>query len=134
MSARWAGVPFPVRFAVGAAVVVFAYGTGAHVTHIVVGGLNPYPSMPPWLAAYFVSLTVLDPLAAWLLLLRRLEGLVLGALVLLTDALANGYANYVLDHAPGVTAGRIGQGVIAALAVAILATVPWLAPWLRRPH
>jgi hypothetical protein len=29
--------------------------------------------------------------------------------VLVTDAAANGYANYVLDSSQGATVGRIGQ-------------------------
>ena len=41
--------------------------------------------------------------------------------MLVTDAAANGYANYVLDSSQGATAGRIGQSAITALAVALLA-------------
>jgi hypothetical protein len=41
--------------------------------------------------------------------------------VLVTDAAANGYANYVLDSSQGATAGRIGESAITALAVAVLA-------------
>jgi hypothetical protein len=82
--------------------------------------------VPDWLAAYFVSLTVLDPAAAALLLLRRRSGLILSCAVLLTDAAANGYANYVLDAADGITLGRIGQAVITVLAVALTAAAPRL--------
>jgi hypothetical protein len=113
-------------------VLVFTYGTVVHLTQLLRGGLDPYPSMPTWLAAYFVSLTVLDPVTAILLGLRRLEGLVLASLVLVTDALANAHANYVVDQAGGVTPGRIGQAVIAVLAAALLMAAPRVAPWLRR--
>lgn len=55
--------------------------------------------------------------------------------MLVTDAAANGYANYVLDSSPGATAGRIGQVVITALAIALLATSSrvwsWLHPTIR---
>ncbi|WP_241825459.1 hypothetical protein [Micromonospora sp. CB01531] len=78
-----------------------------------------------------MSLTLLDPLAALLLVLRRVEGLVLGCVVLATDAVANWYANYLLDPAEGITAGRIGQGLIAALAVALIVAAPRVAPWLH---
>jgi uncharacterized membrane protein YvlD (DUF360 family) len=107
-----------------AALVVFAYGTGAHVVQLAVGGLDPYPTMPAWLAAYFVSLTAFDAAAVVLLLVRPVAGLVLGAFILITDALANGYANYVVDAAGGVTPGRIGQAVISALAVALVVALP----------
>jgi hypothetical protein len=49
------------------------------------------------------------------------RSLALGCAVLVTDAAANGYANYVLDSSQGATAGRIGQSAITALAVALLA-------------
>lgn len=128
---RWAGVPDAARRAVLAAAAVFGYGTVVHLVHLVLGGLDPYPSVPGWLATYFVSLTMLDPVAAVLLLLRRRVGLLLGCAVLITDAAANGYANYVIDSSTGLTAGRIGQAVITVLAVALLAAAPYLWPWLR---
>jgi hypothetical protein len=123
-----------VRVVVAVTVAVFAYGTVVHLTQLYLGGLDLYPSMPGWLAAYFVSLTLLDPAAAVLLALRRRAGLTLGVVVLVTDALANAYANYVVDRAGGVTPGRVGQAVITALAVGLLLAAPRLAPWLsRRP-
>jgi hypothetical protein len=44
--------------------------------------------------------------------------------VLVTDSVANGYADYVLDSSQGVTAGRIGPSAITSLAVALLVTAP----------
>ncbi|MGC4814827.1 hypothetical protein ACLQ29_30315 [Micromonospora sp. DT228] len=117
-----------------AAAWVFAYGGIVHLGDVLgVRPGGPSPSTPGWLMWYFTSLTVFDPLAALLLALRRLEGLVLGCVVLATDAVANGYANYVLDVAPGVTLGRIGQAVITVLAVALVTAAPRVAPWLHRP-
>jgi hypothetical protein len=114
-----------------AAVAVFGYGTVVHVVQLATGGWDPYPLLPRWLAAYFLLLTVLDPLAATLLWLRRREGLVLGCAVLVTDAAANLYANYVLDSGGGATAGRIGQAAITALAIALLAVTPRVWPWFH---
>ncbi|MEV6373722.1 hypothetical protein [Micromonospora musae] len=134
-SRRWAGVPRWVRAVVVVAGCVFAYGGFVHVGDLL--GLRPggpSPSTPTWLMVYFTSLTVLDPLAALLLALRRIEGLLLGCAVLASDAAANGYANYVLETAPGVTPGRIGQAVITALAVALIAVAPRVTPWLHRPE
>lgn len=59
--------------------MVFAYGTMAHLFQLATGGTDPYPGLPVWLTVYFVSLTVLDPLAAALLAARRAAGLVLGS-------------------------------------------------------
>lgn len=128
---RWTGVPDGPRLAVLAAAAVLGYGTVVHVVHLMVGGLDPYPSVPGWLAIYFVSLTLLNPIAAVLLLLRRRAGLLLGCAILITDAAGNGYANYVIDASNGLTAGRVGQAVITVLAVALLAAAPRLWPWLR---
>ncbi|MCA2214608.1 hypothetical protein [Jidongwangia harbinensis] len=113
-------------------VAVFAYGTAVHVGQLLIGGLDPYPSMPAWLAGYFVALTIADPATALLLAFRRIEGLVLACLVLATDALANAYANYAVDQAGGVTPGRVGQAVITLLTAALLMRAPAIAPWLRR--
>lgn len=128
---RWAGVPDGVRRAILVASAVFVYGTVVHVVQLVAGGRDPYPSLPRWLAVYFVSLTVLDPVAAVLLLRRRRAGLLLGCAVLATDAAANGYANYVIDASAGATAGRVGHAVITLLALALLLVAPRLWPWLR---
>jgi hypothetical protein len=132
-SRRWADIPGRVRVVVASAVLMFAYGTGAHVVQVLVGGINPYPAMPAWLAIYFVSLTILDAATAVLLSLRRFEGLALGSLVMVSDALANAYANYAVDHTAGVTPGRIGQATISVLAMAFLSALPWLARWFRKP-
>ena len=128
---RWAGVPAPVRRVAHIAAGVLGYGAVVHAVHPVLGGWNPYSSLPVWLAVYFVSLTLLDPVAAVLLLFRRRAGLGLGCAGLVSDAVANGYANYVIDAASGLTAGRVGQAVISVLAVALLTTAPRLWPWLH---
>lgn len=107
------------------------YGTIVHLIHLVSGGTDPYPALPAWLTVYFVSLTVLDPLAAGLLAVRRAAGLVLGCGILVTDAAANAYANYVLDPSEGVTPGRIGQAVVTVFAVALATLAPRVRPWLR---
>ncbi len=123
---RWEGTPRSARGVAAGTVVVLAYGTAVHVVQLAVGGGDPYPALPGWLGAYLVSLTLLDPLAAVLLALRRRSGVVLAVAVLVTDAAANAWANYALDPAAGVTAGRVGQAVITVLAVALLVATPVL--------
>ncbi|WP_138757941.1 hypothetical protein [Modestobacter altitudinis] len=120
--ACWAGAPADVRAVARGAVLVLVYGTAVHLVQLVGSGFDPYPDLPGWLRAYFVSLTVLDPLAAVLLARRRRSGVALTVAVLATDALANGWANYALDPAAGVTAGRVGQAVISVLALVAVLT------------
>ncbi|MEE6286459.1 hypothetical protein V2J52_02175 [Georgenia sp. MJ173] len=131
LAARWAGVPTDVRRIVAGTVLVFGYGTVVHLVQLVRAPAEPYPGAPGWLVAFFVSLTVLDPLVVVLLVRRRRVGHTLACAVLGGDALANGYASYVLDPASGVTAGRVGQGVITGVAVILLATGSRVRPWLR---
>jgi hypothetical protein len=81
---RWRGVPRRVRWIVTIYAVLLGYGTVVHLVHLVdlaIGSTDPYPWAPPWLAPYLVFLTVLDPLAATLLALRRRAGLHLACLV-----------------------------------------------------
>jgi hypothetical protein len=89
----WAGVPLAVRVVVGAAVAVFVYGTAVHLGQLAAGGWRSYRGLPGWLAGYFVSLTVLDAVAAVGLACRRRGGLLLGCAVLVSDAAGNGYCD-----------------------------------------
>lgn len=118
-----------MRLAVGALALVLAYGAAVHVGQLVAGGRDPYPWAPTWLAAYFVSLTLFDALAAALLAARRRAGLRLAVAVLVTDALANAYAIYGLGT--GGPPARVAQAVITALALAAAAAAPRLSPWLH---
>ncbi|MFC0005218.1 hypothetical protein [Micromonospora siamensis] len=124
-------MPRPTRWIAGGYAAVLLYGGGVHVAQLLMGGRDPYPWAPGWLAAYFVSLTVLDPLAAALLLGRRRLGADLACLVLVTDAAANGWATYGLGG--GGTAARVGQAVVTALALGALAARRALAPYLLPP-
>ncbi len=123
---RWQGASRSVRIAALAVVVVLSYGTAVHVVQLVASGFNPYPDLPGWLRTYFTALTVLDPLAAVLLARRCRSGVVLALAVLVSDAAANGVANYLLDPAMGVTAGRIGHAVVTMLAIGACAAAPRL--------
>ena len=99
MNNRWQGAPQSVRIIVLAILVVLAYGTAVHVVQLVAAGFNPYEGMPGWLRTYFIALTVLDPLAALLLARRRRSGVALAVVIFVSDAAANGFANYALDPA-----------------------------------
>jgi hypothetical protein len=97
--------------------VALVHGGVVHVRQLATGG---YPWAPAWLAAYYTSLTVFDLLAAALLLLRRPIGVRLAVAVLVTDALANGYATYGL-HLGGPLA-RTAQAVVSVIALLAVAT------------
>lgn len=126
---RWSGAPRGVRLLAAAGVAVFAYGGIVHVVQLATGGWPPYRWAPAWLAGYFASLTLLDPLAAGLLWRRRAAGVYLGTIILVTDAAANGYATYAL---PGATVtARAAQAVISLLAVAALAALAPARRWTR---
>jgi len=111
-------------------VVVMGYGGAVHLVQVTTGNWPPYSWAPAWLAVYFSSLTMLDPLAALLLARRRAVGLYLVVLVLVTDAIANWYATYRLPHSNDVA--RIAQAVISVLALASLAVARLAHPWMFR--
>lgn len=113
---------------------VFAYGTAIHLVQLLGGEGDPYPGVSAAVAWFFLALVVLDPLAAVLIARRRRIGLVFGATILLLDAAVNGVVNYPPhDPADGVTAGRVGQAVVTALAVLLVWVTPRLWRWYRWP-
>ena len=58
---------------------------------------------------------------------RRRSGVFLAAMVLVSDAAANGWANYALDDSVGITTGRVGHAVITVLAAALVIAPPRLS-------
>lgn len=99
---------------------VSMYGAVVHVVQLTVAGWDPYPSVPRWPAAFYVSLTFLDPHTSVLLLLRSRAGLTLGCAILVTNTTAKGFANYAIDTSVGLTAGRAGHAVITLMTLALL--------------
>jgi hypothetical protein len=126
---RWFGTPRGIVLAVVAEALVLAYGAVVHLVELA-GGWPPYPWAPTWLTVYFTSLTVLDPLAALLLLARRSTGLYLAAFIFMTDASANWYASYCLPQ--GTVASRVAQAVICGLALGSLLIARQARPWMRQ--
>jgi len=111
-------------------IVVLGYGGVVHVVQLATGGWPPYQWAPTWLAIYFTSLTVLDPLAAALLWARQTIGLYLSIAVLMTDAAANGYAVYGPSGATALA--RTSQAVVSLLALAAVITAPRVRHWIRQ--
>ena len=98
--------------------LLFAYGTVIHVFQL---ATDAYADLPSALRWFFSALVLVDPLAAVLLWLRPAPGTIFGAAVLLVDAAVNGYANFVLDPAEGITVGRVGVGAVAVLGLGLAA-------------
>jgi hypothetical protein len=67
-------------------------GTCTHVENCWRAGYLPLPRQPFVFNLYWTSLTLFDPLAAVLLVLRPRAGLVMSAIIMLSDIAINAYA------------------------------------------
>ncbi|AQX80081.1 hypothetical protein BWO91_08870 [Plantibacter flavus] len=70
-------------------VVGFLVGTTTHTADLILGGLDVYGGFPPGVRLFWVTLTVLDPITAVLIVLRRRSGIVLGIAVIVADIAVN---------------------------------------------
>lgn len=105
----------------------FLIGTTTHVIDLVTGGASTYEGFPAGVRAFWVSLTVLDPLAVTLLLLRRRVGVLLGLAVILVDIAVNWT---VFATIGGLSIfGVLNQ---TAFAVFLVATATLLWRWMPR--
>jgi hypothetical protein len=128
---KWADASRTNRRVALAGVVLLCYGTLLHIIQLLLSGVNFNGNLPAWAVVYFTALTLLDPLGAVLLAQARRSGLVFAVSILVTDSIANGWVNFVLDASRGITVGRIGSTLLTLIAVAALAVTPRL--WRSRP-
>lgn len=70
----------------------FSVGTCSHVENTLRAGLLPLPLQPLAFNLYWTSLTLLDPLAAFLLVVRPRAGLLLSGAIMASDVSINAYA------------------------------------------
>lgn len=70
-------------------VVGFLVGTTTHTADLVVSGLNAYSAFPLGVRLFWVTLTILDPATAALIIFRRRSGIVLGSAVIIADIAVN---------------------------------------------
>jgi hypothetical protein len=111
-------------------------GTVTHVTDFAAHGLRPHAEFaPPWLDLYWTSLTVLDPLALFLVVRgavrgRGAAGVRLVCAVMATDVAANAYAVYGPLHSRVQEAPGLQRLLLFGLFVAV--TARWLARDSRR--
>lgn len=104
----------------------FLIGTTTHVLDLVAGGLDTYGDFPVPLRAYWISLTVLDPVTVLLVLRRRRAGVVLGLAVILSDIAVNWT---VFSTIGGLSLfGVVNQTVFA---IVLVATAVPLWRWMR---
>jgi hypothetical protein len=70
-------------------VVGFLVGTTTHTADLVDSGLNAYSAFPLGVRWFWVTLTILDPATAALIIFRRRSGIVLGSAVIIADIAVN---------------------------------------------
>jgi hypothetical protein len=70
-------------------VIGFLVGTTTHTADLIVGGVNAYSDFPLGVRLFWVSLTILDPATAALIIFRRRSGIVLGIAVMVADIAMN---------------------------------------------
>ncbi|MGV3712402.1 hypothetical protein [Pseudolysinimonas sp.] len=90
----------------------FLVGTITHVIDLAIAGFDVYAGYPDAVRLYWLSLTVLDPLAVLLTALRTRTGVVFGVVVIVSDVAINltvsaligglGVAGLVLQIAFGI--------------------------------
>lgn len=113
------------RFALGTYIACFSIGVVSHVTDFLSRGWRPYSFAPPALEAFWTSLVLLNAMVIVLIIARwRRCGLLLAALVMVTDVSANAFASFAL-RIPGFELALILQ---AAFLGFVLGSLPFLWP------
>lgn len=105
-------------------IVGFLIGTVTHVLDLVAGGWDTYAEYPLALRLFWVSLTILDPITATLLALRRRVGVVFGVVIILVDIAVNWTVFATLGGNP--LFGVVNQTLFAAF---LLTTAKPLWNW-----
>jgi hypothetical protein len=108
-------------------VIGFLIGTTTHTADLILGGLDVYGGFPPGVRLFWVTLTVLDPITAVLIILRRRAGIVLGIAVIVADIAVNWTVFVLLGGLSWF--GVINQSLFAVL---ILATARPLWIWFAQ--
>ena len=82
-------LPRGIRIAQLIWIAGFLVGTTTHIADLVFGGSDVYSGYPDAVRLFWVSLTVLDPLAVVLIALRSRAGVPLGVLIMIADVTVN---------------------------------------------
>jgi hypothetical protein len=102
------------RVVLGLLVAGLLVGTATHLENIVRAGLVPRPELPIACNLFWSALTLLDPLAIGVLLLRPRAGVLLVLAIMAVDLTVN------------VATLGINWPVVAQLAYALVACLAWL--------
>ena len=78
-----------LRFFHVAWVIGFLVGTTTHTADLIIGGLDAYSGFPLGVRLFWMTLTILDPAVAALIIFRRRSGVVLGSAVMIADISVN---------------------------------------------
>jgi len=96
-------------------VIGFLVGTTTHTADLIIGGSNAYSGFPLGVRLFWVTLTILDPATAVLIIFRRRSGVVLGSAVIIADIAVNWTVFAVVGGLSYF--GVISQSVFALLIV-----------------
>ena len=119
---RWVASEPVRRVIVVVWVAGFLVGTATHVVDLIAGGTGAYGGHSTPVRLYWVSLTVLDPLAAVLVMLGRRSGIVLGVTVMVSDVAVNWG---VLASVGGLSMSGLALQTTFCLVVVVTAPVLW---------
>jgi len=108
-------------------VIGFLVGTTTHTADLIVGGVNAYSGFPLGVQLFWVTLTILDPATAALIIFRRRSGIVLGSAVMIADITVNWTVFVAVGELSSF--GVITQSLFAAL---IFVTARPLWTWFRQ--
>ncbi|CAD5995781.1 hypothetical protein [Agreia sp. COWG] len=108
-------------------VLGFLVGTTTHTADLIVGGVNAYSGFPVGVRLFWVALTILDPVAAALIIFRRRSGIVLGTAVIIADIAVNWTVFAVVG-------GLSLYGVISQSLFAVLIVVTARRLWVWFGH
>ncbi len=131
---RWASQPVWAKCVLVAYLIGFADGTGAHIRDLARGGLHAYAFAPAAAQVFFVSLVLIDPLVAVLVVRMRPAGVWLAGAVMAADMTANWLVNW---SAPAEYRSRflapVGLLPITVFGLFVLASLVPLRRSLRQP-
>lgn len=120
---QWGSRPAWARWLAMVYAIGFIQATGVPAYFLAVGGLGAYNPAPIPVQLLFHALLLLDPLVAVLIIYARPVGPLLGAAVMLADAVANWWIQWsdVLAH-PAAYLRPVGLLAITLFGVLVLAT------------
>ncbi|MBF4634577.1 hypothetical protein ITJ38_09210 [Agreia pratensis] len=109
-------------------VIGFLVGTTTHTADLIFGGLDVYSGFPLGVRLFWVTLTLLDPLTAALIIFRRRFGVALGVAVIIADIAVN-WTVFVVIGGLSVF-GVVSQSLFAVI---IIGTARALWSWFGQP-